>query len=120
MLLLRLSFICIFSLIVISSFTTNSQTKDGAASTITKNELMKTVKFLASKELAGRLPGNFGYTKAANFISGELKKIDLKSANGKNYFQKLKVEYNEILPPEHFAVIKDGRRIEHTIGKGYL
>ena len=119
MLLRRLA-ICISLIIIFSSHVFYSQTDNDAASTITKNELMKTDRYLASKELAGRLPGSIGYTKAANFISGDFKKIDLKSANGKNYFQKLKVEYNEILAPEHFAVIKNGNRINHTIGKDYV
>ncbi len=119
MLLRRLT-ICISLVFIYSSSALFSQTKDDAASAITKNELMKTVKFLASKELAGRLPGSNGYTKAANFISGELKKIGMKPANGKNYFQKLKVEYNEILAPEHFAVIQNGKRINHKIGKDYV
>lgn len=118
--LLRRFAICISLMFIYSSSALYSQIKDDAVSAITKNELMKTVKFLASKELAGRLPGSIGYTKAANFISGELKKIDLKPVNGKNYFQKLKVEYNEILAPEHFAVIKNGSRINYKIGKDYV
>lgn len=117
---LRRSFAFVLFIIVFSGSSIYSQPKGGDAPSITKNELMKTVKFLASKELAGRLPGSIGYTKAANFVSNELKKINLKSANGKDYFQKLKVEYNEILTPEHFAVIKNGSRINHTIGKDYV
>ncbi|MHB8929637.1 MAG: M20/M25/M40 family metallo-hydrolase [Melioribacteraceae bacterium] len=119
MLLRRLA-ICISLMFIYSSSALYSQTNNDAASTITKNELMKTDRYLASKELGGRLPGSIGYTKAVNFISGELKRIDLKSANGKNYFQKLKVEYNEILAPEHFAVIQNDKRINHTIGKDYV
>ncbi|MEK6552606.1 MAG: M20/M25/M40 family metallo-hydrolase, partial [Bacteroidota bacterium] len=34
-------------------------------------------------------------------------------------FQKLKVEYNEILAPEHFSVIKDGKTINYKIGDDY-
>jgi hypothetical protein len=80
---------------------------------------MKTVKFLASKELAGRLPGSIGYTKAANFIANELAKAKIKPAEAESYFQKLKVEYNEILSPEHFAVIKNGTQTKYTLGKDY-
>ncbi len=89
------------------------------ASSIKKEDLLKTVKFLASKELGGRLPGDIGYTKAANFMSGELKKLKLKKMNGKDYFQKLKVEYNKILPPEHLTVIQNGRKINYKLGDDY-
>jgi len=87
---------------------------------IKKEELMKTVEFLARKELAGRLPGHEGYTKAANFMAAELAKIKLKPAGNENYFQKFKVEYNDILQPEHFAIIKNGKRIEYQLGKDYV
>ncbi len=86
---------------------------------IKKEELMKTVEFLASKELGGRLPGSDGYTKAANFIAGELSKLNFLPGGDDNYFQKLKVEYNEILAPEHFSVIKDGKTINYKIGDDY-
>ncbi|MCX6170091.1 MAG: M20/M25/M40 family metallo-hydrolase [Ignavibacteriales bacterium] len=112
--------ICVLSLIVLFTPLIYSQPKDSAVASITKSELMKTVKFLASKELAGRLPGSKGYTKAANFISAELHKTVLKPVNGKDYFQKFKVEYNEILAPEHFAVIQNGKRIDHKIGRDYV
>ena len=52
---------------------------------IDKRELMKTVEFLTSKELAGRLPGHAGYDKAANFISSELAKLNLKPGGGSKY-----------------------------------
>ena len=87
---------------------------------IKKEELMKTVEFLASKELAGRLPGSEGYTKAANFMAAELSKLKIKpGGDDGGYFQKLKVEYNEILAPEHFSVIKDGKTINYKIGDDY-
>lgn len=87
---------------------------------IDKRELMKTVEFLTSKELAGRLPGHAGYDKAANFISSELAKLNLKPGGGSKYFQKLKVEYTEILAPEHFAIIKNGKKTEYKLGPDYV
>ena len=87
---------------------------------IKKEELMKTVEFLASEELAGRLPGSDGYTKAANFMAEELAKLKILPGGDGNYFQKLKVEYNEILAPEHFSVIKDGKTINYKIGDDYV
>jgi len=87
---------------------------------IDKKELLQTVELLSSKEFAGRLPGHSGYTKAANFISGEMTKLKLKPAGDSEYFQKLKVEYNEILAPEHFAIIKSGTRTEYKLGPDYV
>jgi hypothetical protein len=119
MLLRRLG-ICISLIIIFSSSAFYPQAKNDAASTITKSELMKTDRFLASKELTGRLPGSIGYTKAANFISAELLKTLVKPIGGNTFFQKFKVEYNEILAPEHFAVIQNGKRIDHKIGDDYV
>ena len=87
---------------------------------INKNELYKTIQFLASKELDGRLAGSQGYTKAADFIAGELTKLNLKPAGDDKYFQKLKIEYNEILAPEHFSAIKNGITIPYQIGPDYV
>jgi len=87
---------------------------------IDKKELLQTVDLLSSKEFAGRLPGHSGYTKAASFISKEMTKLKLKPAGDSEYFQKLKVEYNEILAPEHFAIIKSGIRTEYKLGPDYV
>ncbi|MDP2037157.1 MAG: M20/M25/M40 family metallo-hydrolase [Ignavibacteria bacterium] len=87
---------------------------------IDKRELMKTVEFLASSELAGRLPGSVGYDKAANFISSELAKLNLKPGGDLKYFQKLKVEYTEILAPEHLAIIKNGKKTEYKLGPDFV
>lgn len=87
---------------------------------IDKKELLHTVELLSSKEYAGRLPGHSGYTRAANFISREMSNLKLKPAGDSEYFQKLKVEYNEILAPEHFAIIKNGARTEYNLGPDYV
>ena len=87
---------------------------------IKKENLMHTVGFLSSKELEGRLPGSEGYSKASEFISNEFTKLNLIPLGDEKYFQKLKVEYNQILPPEHFAIIKNQKRVEYTLGKDYV
>lgn len=112
-------FICLFFLITLSIPSLYAQPKETGVSVIRKEALMKTVNFLASKELAGRLPGSIGYNKAADFMKEELIKMNLKPGDGKNYFQKLKVEYNEILPPEHFSVIKNNTKTKYELGKDY-
>lgn len=85
---------------------------------INEKNLMKTVSYLAGKELAGRLPGHTGYTKAAQFMAKNFKQLKLKPV-GKDYYQKLKVEYNEINGPEHFAIIKNGNKKEYKLGPDY-
>jgi aminopeptidase YwaD len=87
---------------------------------INKDELYKTVQFLASRELAGRVAGSEGYEKAADFIAAEFTKLNLKPVGRNKYFQRLKVEYNEILPPEHFSVIKNGTTIPFMLGPDYV
>jgi hypothetical protein len=87
---------------------------------INKDEIFNTVKFLADKDLQGRLPGSPGFIKAADYMASEFKRLKLKPAGDNNYFQKLKVEYNEILAPEHLSVIIDNNLIEYKIGKDYV
>lgn len=88
-------------------------------SQIKKENLIKSVEFLASEKLQGRLPGSEGFQLATDFMSNEFAKMKLKPI-GENYFQKLKVEYNEILSPEHFAIIKNGKKTIYQLGKDYV
>ena len=83
---------------------------------ITPAYLMETVEYLCSREMAGRLPGHSGYTKAAAFMAKKFKEFNLKPI-GRDYYQRFKVEYNEILGPEHFAIIKNGKKKEYELGK---
>lgn len=86
---------------------------------INKKELMQTVEFLSSKELAGRLPGHIGYQKAADFMASEMEKAGLKSFYGNSYFQKLNVEYNDIISEDDLTVIKDGIEKPFELGIDY-
>jgi aminopeptidase YwaD len=87
---------------------------------IVKKELMKTVEFLSDKELAGRLPGHIGYQKAADFMAKEMSNANLKKIFEESYFQKLNVEYDEILPGESFSIIKNGNKIKFELGNDYV
>ena len=89
-----------------------------AGAQINEKNLMTTIDYLSSKKLAGRLPGDAGYTKAANYMAKNFKALKLVPF-AKNYFQKLNVEYNEILSPEHFAIIKNGVKKEYKLGPDY-
>ncbi|WP_447950910.1 M20/M25/M40 family metallo-hydrolase [Chryseobacterium koreense] len=54
---------------------------------VSEKNLRKTVTYLASDELQGRLTGSQGAEKAADFISKEFKKLKLKPLSGKDYYQ---------------------------------
>lgn len=91
-----------------------------SAELINRRDLMKTVEFLSSPELAGRLPGHTGYTKAADYMAKEFAKINLKPGGDNGYFQKLKVEYNNIIYEDNFTIIKNGKEIKYELGKDYV
>ncbi|MBU0475762.1 MAG: M20/M25/M40 family metallo-hydrolase [Bacteroidetes bacterium] len=88
---------------------------------ITSENLIKTVSYLSSKELQGRLGGSKGYFEAANFMANEFAEIGLIPFNKNSYFQNLKVEYNQILPKAEFSIYKDGNFIKkYNLGKDYV
>jgi len=83
-------------------------------------ELLKTVEYLSSSELAGRLPGHEGYDKAVKYITEQFSKINLKPGGDDRYLQKLKVEYNNIISEEPFTIIKNKIETEYQLGKDYV
>jgi len=88
---------------------------------IKSENLMTTVEYLASEELEGRLGGSEGYYKAAVFMANEFSKIGLQPFQGKSYFQKFNVEFNEILPPCSLNLIKNENVIkEYKLGDDYV
>ena len=110
----------LFFLFCFSSVSIIAQDAASALNIITQDALLKTDSYLASKKLNGRLPGSKGYELAAKYISEELSKLRLKPISKDGYFQKIKVEYNEILPNEHFSVIHNGKRTLYELGKDYV
>ncbi|MBN8623154.1 MAG: M20/M25/M40 family metallo-hydrolase [Flavobacteriales bacterium] len=64
---------------------------------VSENNLKKTVNYLASDELKGRLTGSEGAKKAVKFISNEFGKLKLKPFVGKSYNQHF--EYSVKLNP---------------------
>lgn len=88
---------------------------------IKSENLMKTVEYLASEELEGRLGGSEGYFKAAVFMANEFTKIGLQPFQGKSYFQKFNMEFNEILPPCSLNLIENDKiKIEYKLGDDYV
>ena len=78
---------------------------------VSETNLKKTVTYLASDELKGRLTGSEGAKKASEFISNEFKKLKLKPLEGKDYFQNF--EYSVKLNPheESSSVKINGRNV---------
>ncbi|MFA7288085.1 MAG: M20/M25/M40 family metallo-hydrolase [Melioribacteraceae bacterium] len=88
---------------------------------INSNELLKTVTYLSSADLQGRMPGHVGYEKAANFMVKELESLHLKSYMKEGYKQKLFVEYNEIKSPSVFNIItSNGNKIKYKLGEDFV
>lgn len=94
-----------------SLLTVSAQTipEPAGLSAISQVNLMETVTYLASKELAGRLSGSEGYNKAARYMAEEFSRLGLKPFGDSAYFQNLKVEYNEIFSPLKLNLIEDGK-----------
>lgn len=88
--------------------TDNPDDKYPGVSSIKSENLIKTVEYLASKELAGRLSGSDGYFKAADWMAGEFRKLGLKPMGNEGYFQTLNVEYNDITGPCRFYLMNNG------------
>lgn len=88
---------------------------------ISHGALMRTVEFLASKDLQGRLAGSDGYNKAAKYMSDHFSGMGLKPLGDDGYYQKLNVEYNEISAPVKLNLLDDGEtKKEYILGKDFV
>jgi hypothetical protein len=110
----------LFLLLILISKVVFPQVKDPGLESIKRDELLKTVKTLASPKFDGRLSGSEGYNKAANFAAEEFKQDDLIPAGDDAYFQYLNVEYNKIDTPVVFCMIKNGNKIPYILGKDFV
>ncbi|MBE0570570.1 MAG: M20/M25/M40 family metallo-hydrolase, partial [Ignavibacteriaceae bacterium] len=96
------------------------QLVDSGLESIKSDELLRTVKILASAEFDGRLPGSEGYNKAANFASDRFAKIGLLPAGDEGFFQYLNVEYNKIDTPAVFNLIMNNKSYPYILGKDFV
>ena len=102
-------------------FSDNPDDKYAGVEKIKSENLLKTVEYLASPELQGRLGGSEGYYKAAGYMANEFKNLGLKPIGGDGYFQNFSIEYNEITGPCGFAMIKDdGSLRSYKLGEDYV
>ena len=88
--------------------------------TISQKDLQKTVDYLSSPELEGRLSGSPGYFKAADFAKERFISLGLKPAFGDDYFQKFNVEYNNIISASLKLMRMDGSSKEYILGKDFV
>ncbi|MDD5362105.1 MAG: M20/M25/M40 family metallo-hydrolase [Ignavibacteria bacterium] len=108
-------------LFLITGFTSNPGDKYPGVEKISGDNLIKTVEFLASPELKGRLAGSEGFYKAAEFMAGEFKSLGLKPAGNEGYYQTFTTEYNEIVAPCGFSLSnKDGSEKKYKLGEDFI
>ncbi len=110
----------IIFLIILFSVKILPQIVDPGLESIKSEELLRTVKILASAEFNGRLPGSEGYNKAANFASERFAKIGLQPAGDEGFFQYLEVEYNKIDTPAVFNLIMNNKSYPYILGKDFV
>ncbi|MGB5289737.1 MAG: PA domain-containing protein, partial [Ignavibacteriaceae bacterium] len=96
------------------------QIVESGLESIKSDELLRTVKILASAEFDGRLPGSEGYTKAANFAAEKFAQLSLIPAGDEGFFQHLDVEYNKIDTPAVFNLIMNNKSYPYILGKDYV
>ena len=111
-----------FMLVGIISAGLSQTTVEDALETITAEDLMRSVRHLASEELEGRLSGSEGYGKAAEWVADRFEEYGLKPMGEEgSFFQHFEVEYNRILSP---AVLKllvaDSVRQTYTVGEDFV
>ncbi|GJQ63133.1 MAG: hypothetical protein SCALA702_21860 [Melioribacteraceae bacterium] len=91
------------------------------AEKISGENLYKTVEYLASDELGGRLAGSAEYNKAANYAAGIFAEVGLKPYSGDSYLQEFKLEYNHIKGTPELKLMEDGEVVsEYEIGKDFI
>jgi hypothetical protein len=88
--------------------------------TIRAADLMKTVEYLASPPLAGRMAGSPGYLAAARESATRFRRLGLKPAGDDGFFQRLDVEYAEIDTCRLALVLSDGATRELKLGPDFV
>jgi hypothetical protein len=88
--------------------------------TIRASDLMKTVEYLSSPRLAGRLAGSPGYMIAAGKLAGRLHRLGLKPAGDDGFFQRLEVESAAIDTCRLALVLPGGETRELKLGPDFV
>ncbi|MBN1632683.1 MAG: M20/M25/M40 family metallo-hydrolase [Ignavibacteria bacterium] len=85
---------------------------------INREELMKSVSYLASDELRGRLSGSQQYFNAADYTAKQFLKAGLIPANNGSFFQYFFTEYNEISDAK-FGIVKENKIFYYKHGTDF-
>ncbi len=93
-------------------------TLDAAEASITERDLLERVAFLASDELAGRLPGTRGYRLAAEAAAQEFAELGFQPGGDNGYFQTLHVESNEVVGHPIFKLSSSSD--SYQLGEDYV
>jgi hypothetical protein len=95
-----------------------SQDAPGLA-TITRDELMRTDRWLAAPGLRGRLAGSPGFVAAAKGMARQFERAGLKPGGERGYLQPVEVEWNDIHACDLATIGADGRAQALRLGKDY-
>ena len=106
--------------LIIFSLTATPQIIDHGLESIKGNELIQTVKILASVKFDGRLSGSEGYNEAAKFAAERFEQFGLIPAGDSGFFQYLNVEYNKIDTPVVFNLILGKKNHPYILGKDFV
>ena len=109
----------LFALFIISC-SSFLQIHDPGLESISKIDLLNTVRVLASVEFDGRLPGSEGYYKAAHFAAEKFEQLGISAAGDDGYLQYLNVEYNKIDTPVVFQMITENKTYLYIHGSDFV
>ena len=95
--------------------------KSAAVATITSADLLEKVELLSCEEFGGRLPGSEGYNLAAQAMADRFGELGLKPGGDDGFFQRLPMEYNQVLPGCRVAYENSHHKfIEAELDQDYL
>jgi hypothetical protein len=104
----------------LTEFLSNNDSLTKYMNYIKGENLKKTVMFLSSPELKGRVGGSPGYHKASRYFSDEFQKSGLKKPFDSTYYQYFNTEYNEILSPYKFKINFRGESKDYKLGDDFV
>ncbi|MHC1739165.1 MAG: M20/M25/M40 family metallo-hydrolase [Ignavibacteriaceae bacterium] len=86
-----------------------------------KTENLKNIiDYLCSPGLNGRLSGQPGYDRTAEFAAEKFKEYGLVPLAGKDYFQYFSIETNQVLERTRFYSLHNGVKKEYKLGEDYI
>jgi len=117
--IVRIAHFLFFSFLTVFFFGCSKGVFEKAIDSVSVENLMEPVNYLASEELQGRLAGSEGYDLAAEYVAGLFKKYNLKSPFDSSFFQYFEVEHNSIIGSD-FRIISNGIKKKYKLGHDYV